>query len=150
MNNDLISREALKITIEQSQLVNAKLSVYDVLKIIDNAPIVEPQKVVTIPHELIEKLASCVVDTIRNIDWDKAIEAYKERPQGETVIRCKDCKYQKKYWHEDKRMKEKGYWIYGCALIDDPFIGTPVWGGDNQFCSSAQKRGNKNDSRTNT
>ena len=36
--NDLISREALKIIIEQNQLVNAKLSVYDVLKIIDNAP----------------------------------------------------------------------------------------------------------------
>ena len=41
MNNDLISREALKIAIEQNQLVNAKLSVYDVLKIIDNTPAVE-------------------------------------------------------------------------------------------------------------
>lgn len=41
MNNDLISREALKIIIEQNQLVNAKLSVYDILKIIDNAPKVE-------------------------------------------------------------------------------------------------------------
>ena len=41
MSNDLISRSALKILIEQSQLVNAKLSVYDVLKIIDNAPTVE-------------------------------------------------------------------------------------------------------------
>ena len=61
-----------------------------------------------------------------------------ERPQGEPVIKCKDCKYQKKYWHKDKRMKEKGYWIYGCELIDDPFIGTPVWGKDNQFCSSAK------------
>ena len=41
MSNDLISREALKIIIEQNQLVNAKLSVHDVLKIIDNAPAVE-------------------------------------------------------------------------------------------------------------
>lgn len=66
------------------------------------------------------------------------------------VIHCKDCKYQRKYWHEDKRMKEKGYWIYGCELIGDHFIGTPVWGEDNQFCSSAEQRGNENDSRTNT
>ena len=42
-----------------------------------------PQKVVTIPHELIEKLVLCVVDTVENIDWDKALEAYKERPQDE-------------------------------------------------------------------
>ena len=42
------------------------------------------------------------------------------------IIRCQVCKHQKKYWHEDRRMKEKGYWIYGCDLIDDSFIGTPV------------------------
>lgn len=48
-------------------------------------PTVKPQKIVTIPHELIEKLVLCVVDTVENIDWDKAIEAYKERPQGEFV-----------------------------------------------------------------
>ena len=40
MNNDLISRSALKIVIEQNQLANAKLSTYDVLKIIDNTPTV--------------------------------------------------------------------------------------------------------------
>lgn len=56
------------------------------------------------------------------------------------VIKCKDCKYQKKYWHEDNRMKERGYWIYGCELIDDSFIGTPVWGEDDQFCSSAEMK----------
>lgn len=36
--NDLISREALKITIEHFQIINPKLSVYDVLKLIDKAP----------------------------------------------------------------------------------------------------------------
>lgn len=56
------------------------------------------------------------------------------------VIKCKDCKYQKKYWHEDNRMKERGYWIYGCELIDDSFIRTPVWGEDDQFCSSAEMK----------
>ena len=54
-----------------------------ICEVIDDAPTVKPQKIVTIPPELIEKLASCVVNTIEKIDWDKAIEAYKERPQGE-------------------------------------------------------------------
>lgn len=58
-----------------------------------------PQKVVTIPHELIEKLVLCVVDTVEKIDWDKAIEAYKERPTGKWINHedgyniCPLCKY---------------------------------------------------------
>lgn len=67
------------------------------------------------------------------------IVAYTER----SIIKCQDCKYQKKYWHEDRRMKEKGYWIYGCDLIDDSFVGTPVWGADDQFCSSAEVKKNE-------
>ena len=64
--------------------------------IIDNAPTVEPQKIVIIPHELIEKLVLCVVDTVENIDWEKAIEAYKARPHGEWLedsgnIACSQC-----------------------------------------------------------
>lgn len=55
----------------------------DIKDVIDNAPPVEPQKIVTIPPELIEKLASCVVDIVGNIDWEKAIEAYKARRQDE-------------------------------------------------------------------
>ena len=60
-----------------------------------------------------------------------------------SIIKCQECKHQKKYWHEDRRMKEKGYWIYGCDLIDDHFVGTPVWGADNQFCSSAEAKKNE-------
>lgn len=59
----------------------------------------------------------------------------------EAIVHCKDCKHQKKWWREDKRMKDKGYWIYGCNLIDDSFVGTPVWGDNNQFCSSAEPKG---------
>lgn len=70
-----------------------------------------------------------------------AIKALEERPQGEIVIKCNDCKHQKKYWHEDRRMKDKGYWVYGCNLIDDSFVGTPVWGLPNQYCSSAEQKG---------
>ena len=59
------------------------LNYNDIKDVIDNAPTVEPQKIVIIPPELIEKLASNVVDVVGNIDWEKAIEAYKARPQGE-------------------------------------------------------------------
>ena len=68
-----------------------------------------------------------------------------ERPQGEPAIKCKDCKYQVKEWRVNRRLKEKGYWAYGCELIDDSFIGTPVWGKDNQFCSSAEIKEAEND-----
>ena len=59
---------------------------------------------------------------------------------NETIIKCQDCKHQRKIWYEDKRMKEKGYWIYRCDFTGDSYVGTPVWGEDNQFCSSAELR----------
>lgn len=87
---------------------------------VDNAPTVEP--------------------TIKPICEVKFDHGQLKEIIDKAIIRCQDCKHQKKYWHEDKRMKEKGYWIYGCNLIDDSFIGTPVWGEDNQFCSSGKRR----------
>lgn len=80
----LIDADALKEAITQNREIDRN-AVCDVLDIIDDAPTVEPQKIVTIPPELIEKLASCVVDTIGNIDWEKAIEAYKARPKGKWI-----------------------------------------------------------------
>lgn len=84
MNNDLISREAL---IEAVEHLYEYAELDEVLDVIKNAPTVKPQKVAIIPQEIIEKLALCVVDTINNIDWDKAIEAYKARPQGKWINR---------------------------------------------------------------
>ena len=84
------------------------------------------------------------VNNAYKIGWNHAIEALVENePAIDTIVKCKDCKHQKKYWHEDKRMKEKGYWIYGCDFVDDPFVGTPVLGADNQFCSSAEAKKNE-------
>lgn len=54
------------------------------------------------------------------------------------MIKCKDCKYQQKFWHEDKRMKNGGEWVYNCEFVDDPFTGVPVWGEPEQYCSSAE------------
>lgn len=83
---DLISRSELRKKYQAILDRGDMFCEYDIIGMVDNAPTVEPQKIVTIPPELIEKLASCVVDIVGNIDWDKAIEAYKERPHGEWII----------------------------------------------------------------
>lgn len=120
MNNDLISRsEAKKLgaTCLARRNENGQL---EAIISLDNAPTVEP-----------------TIKPICEVKFDH--EKLKEIVD-KAIIRCQDCKHQKKYWHEDKRMKEKGYWVYGCDLIDDSFVGTPVWGSPDQFCSSAESR----------
>ena len=81
-----------------------------------------------------------------NEDWKSAeisdlIKAYEEIPQHKPVIKCQDCKYRVKEWREDKRMKEKGYWAYGCEHMGD-IMGYWGFGGyDNEFCSDAEEKG---------
>ncbi len=53
------------------------------------------------------------------------------------IIHCKDCVHQEKYWHEDKRRKNGGMYIYGCELVD----GYSHVCLDDDFCS----RGERND-----
>lgn len=56
------------------------------------------------------------------------------------VVRCKDCKHQRKMWHTDKRMKDGGYWLYRCYLNQDVFITHAVDGYDNDYCSYGERR----------
>lgn len=129
--SDLIDRDALKKAIKNlyDETLDGivKFGIEKAYDLIDTAPTASPKEIcIANVHFDEEQLREIV---------DEAIADYQLEP-----IRCKDCKLQKKYWHEDKRMKDKGYWIYGCNLIDDSFVGTPVWGEDNQFCSSAERR----------
>ena len=56
------------------------------------------------------------------------------------IIRCKDCKHQVKEWRKDKRLKDNGYWVYGCKVISD-ICGYWAWfGQDDEFCSEAERR----------
>ena len=64
----LIDADALKKFVGTYDGTTAQVEAVEVQDI-DNAPTVKPQKIVTIPPELIEKLASCVVDIVGNIDW---------------------------------------------------------------------------------
>lgn len=56
------------------------------------------------------------------------------------IIHCKECKYQTKTFHKDKRYAAGGYYTYRCKLISDPFTHTPVEGLDDQFCSAAEEK----------
>ena len=127
---DLISREALKKAIEQGEGFSWDSYGKDDLcvrkKYIDNAPTVE------IPTELCK---GC-----RFLEDCETCEE-KLRPQGETVIKCKDCKYQVKEWREDKRMKENGYWVYGCKHFGEIMGYWGFGGNDNEFCSDAEQKG---------
>lgn len=68
-----------------------------------------------------------------------AIKALKnERPQGE-IVKCQNCKYRVKEWREDKRMKEKGYWVYGCKHFGEIMGYWGFGGSDDEFCSDAER-----------
>ena len=56
------------------------------------------------------------------------------------MITCENCAYQTKVWHDDKRCKDGGYFIYGCELNDDPFVSHAVNGHPGEYCSSAKLR----------
>ena len=52
------------------------------------------------------------------------------------MVKCNSCKYQVRYFHQDRRYKEGGYYGYWCELCDDPFGGHPVTGQPDEYCSS--------------
>ena len=119
----------------------------DCISEIDNAPTVEPQKVpianVTFDTEKLKELTDEIVERIKSGE----IVLQDERLKGE-IIKCKDCKHRVKEWREDKRMKDKGYWVYGCKHFGE-IMGYWGWGGyDDEFCSDAEKadmRGEKDE-----
>lgn len=65
--------------------------------------------------------------------------------QGEPIIKCKDCKYQVKEWRVNRRIKEKGYWAYGCKHFGEIMGYWGFGGDDNEFCSDAEIKEAEND-----
>lgn len=138
MNNDLISREALK---EATKNFTDCDGFNPVWQIIDNAPTVIATEDCISREGAINALSH---DRVCCNVCRKALETIlpvelTERPQGEPVIKCQDCKHQVKVWREDKRMG--GYWVYDCDFISDPFESTPVCGQPEEYCSSAEQKG---------
>ena len=137
---DLISRSVLKEIWELYEKYQPSLAtnVYEfgvALKgLIDNAPTVEPEKVlianVTFDTEKLKELTDDIVERIKSGEIVL---------QDERIIKCKDCKHRVKEWREDRRMKDKGYWVYGCKHFGE-IMGYWGWGGyDDEFCSDAEK-----------
>lgn len=62
-------------------------------------------------------------------------EEIDEMPTVE-LIRCKDCKHQRKEYREDKRRKAGGYNIYWCELVD----GYAPLGFDDEYCAWAERK----------
>ena len=56
------------------------------------------------------------------------------------LIRCKDCKHQVKEWRDDKRLKDKGYWVCGCEVVGDACGYWALLGQDDDYCSMAERR----------
>lgn len=56
------------------------------------------------------------------------------------LVRCKDCKHRVKEWRDDKRFKDKGYWVYGCMVISNVCGYWALFGEDDEFCSEAERR----------
>ncbi len=128
MNNDLISRseaEKLGATCLARRNENGQL---EAIISLDYAPTVSLQDIYQEGH------------------FDGYLEGYtkainEERKQGKPVIKCQDCKYRVKEWREDKRMKDKGYWVYGCEHFGEIMGYWGFGGNDNEFCSDAEQKG---------
>lgn len=58
------------------------------------------------------------------------------------VVRCKDCRHQRKGWKEDKRWRDGGCWIYSCERNQHPSAFHTVDGYDEDFCSYGERKAN--------
>lgn len=123
MNYDVIfRRDAKKALVEATWISDAtKAAVWSIL---DNVPIVDAET--AFPQLGLVKEA---------FDMAKADLV--------PVVRCENCTHQQKVWHDDKRMKEGGFFIYSCKLNEDPFVAHVVDGNPGEFCSAGKRRTDK-------
>lgn len=118
--------------LKEEFLTKTHLTLFELLDLIDNAPTV-PQ-VTVFSENADEKAIADMKEELKKVIDDS-------RPQGESVIRCQDCKHQVKKWREDRRMKEKGYWAYGCKHFGEIMGYWGFGGNDDEFCSDAEQKG---------
>ena len=91
---------------------------------------------------------TCVNKSSDYVDGVQSVlEAIDSAPTVDAVevVRCKYCKHRCKIWHADKRMKEKGYWIYSCKRNSDPFVSHTVNGYDDEYCCYGERKEGEND-----
>lgn len=115
---------------------------------IDSAPTAQPERLTDDDFETIRIHLGAIKEKLCNQHRWKEAKEYQRiidrfmnfaSLQSE-IIRCKDCKYQVKEWRDDKRLKDKGYLVYGCKVLSD-ICGYWAWfGQDDEFCSEAERR----------
>lgn len=84
-------------------------------------------------------IASLVADMSKGINFGSMQIAETGKiifGKAESIIRCKDCKHQEKFFHTDGRRKSGGYYIYGCDFAE----GYSHVCLDDDFCSRAERR----------
>ena len=81
--------------------------------------------------DAIEDITDCMVSIISEIDWEKAIEAYKARPQGKWISVSERLPNICGVYNVTKRVIEGGrcYYIAGSCYFD----GTETWHDDNRI-----------------
>ena len=120
---------------------------------IENALTIQPERLTDDDFETIRILLNADKEKLCNQHRWKEAEEYQRiidrfmafaSAQPE-IVRCKDCKHQIKEWRDDKRFKDKGYWVYGCKVMSD-LCGHWNWfGQDDEFCSEAERRTDETD-----
>ena len=82
-----------------------------------------------------QQIREVVMDVFDDYDTImKVLTKFAELPSA--IVYCRDCKHQEKFFHEDKRRKEGGYYIFGCELAD----GYSHVCLDEDFCSQAERK----------
>lgn len=84
-------------------------------------------------------IASLVADMSKGINFGSMQIAETGKiifGKAESIIRCKDCKHQEKFFHTDGRRKSGGYYIYGCDFAE----GYSHVCLDDDYCSRAERR----------
>lgn len=146
MNNDLISRKALREDLrrffpaEVLEGIEPKTLFAQIMHDIDNAPAFDLDDFYgkAFRNGEANALATRGIDNsvigIATVGYEAAKKKY-------DPIRCRDCKYQIKEFRSDKREKDGGHYVYACKRFGEMF-GYWGWGGeDNEFCSDAEQKG---------
>ena len=76
--------------------------------------------------ELVDSHGNVHYEDLKNLQIADVVE----------VVRCRDCKHQRKLFHADARRKDGGYFIYWCDLAD----GYSHVCLDDDYCSRGERR----------
>lgn len=129
MNDDLISRSALLADIEESVVFSVKAG--------------QPSAEIRGANKITSRIkAAPAVDAEKVFEQMGLVQKALEMAKAALVpvVRCENCVHQQKVWHSDKRLREKGFFMYSCELNQDQFVAHAVDGDPGSFCSKGERK----------